>query len=112
MRRSSSRSARSRANQGRASSGFSASGGSSISPASRAAVQPSAACDDRRHLGDRRAELGVFQRQIDLDQHLDRAARFAGGLIDAFQQVDAVDRVNRAAPRPPLFGPCSIAGGR
>ena len=94
-----SRSARSRRNQGRASSGFSASGGSSISPTSRAAVQPRGGLDDRRHLVDRRAVFRVLQRQIHLDQHVDGAPGFAGGLIDPLQQVDAVDRVNRADRR-------------
>ena len=36
------------------------------------------------------------QGEIDLDQHLDAASRFSRGLIDPLQQVDAVDRVNRA----------------
>ena len=48
--------------------------------------------------------LRVFEREIDLDQHLDRPARLAGGLVDALQQVDAVDRVNRVSGAGGLSG--------
>ncbi len=96
---SSSRSSRSRRNQGRASSGFSASGGSSISPVSRAAVQPSAALTIAGTSLTGAPMLRLLQRQIDLDQHVDRPARLARRLVDLLQQVDAVDGVNGADRR-------------
>ena len=49
---------------------------------------------DGRDLGYRRAEFRVFQRKVDLDQDVDRSAGFAGGLVDAVQQINAVDGVN------------------
>ena len=59
-------------------------------------MQPSDAFTIAGTSANRRPVFCILQGQIDLDQHVDRAPGLGGALIHSFQQVDAVDRVNRA----------------
>ena len=100
---SSSRSARSRRTRAARLPGFrpAAAGASArraVPPCSRPAASTIAGTSATR-----RAVFRLLQREIDLDQHLDRPPGLAGRLIDPLQQIDAVDRVNRRRPHAAAF---------